>query len=94
MDKRIVVGVHICTNRGIIYGPYLWVHTIYTSPKFRRQGIAKALYKHLDDVCARAHGCSEVWLDVYNVNPTSEKTHRALGAVPVTQIYKRKVGAD
>ena len=74
--------------------PYLWVHTIYTSPKFRRQGIAKALYKHLDDVCARAHGCSEVWLDVYNVNPTSEKTHRALGAVPVTQIYKRKVGAD
>ena len=71
--------------------PFLWVHTVYTSPKFRRQGIARALYHHLDE-SARALGCSEVWLDVYNVNPTSEKTHRALGAVPVTQIYKRKVG--
>ena len=68
--------------------PYLWVHTVYTSPHFRRRGVAAALYAELDALARRA-GASEIWLDVYDSNAGSVVLHRGLGYLPVTTIYTK-----
>jgi len=73
--------------------PYLWVHTVYTSPRFRRRGVAAALYAELDAVARRQHA-PEIWLDVYSTNPGSVALHRGLGYAPVTTIYCKCCDAD
>ena len=70
--------------------PYVWVHTVYTSPRFRRRGVAIALYAELDAVARRARA-AEIWCDVYDSNAGSVVLHRGLGYKPVTTIYTRVI---
>ena len=82
-------GVYACEE-----STYIWVHTVYTAPQMRRQGVARALYRHLDEHVRRHPGTSgtqDIWLDVYNNNPASQQLHESLGFEPVTQIYRKKL---
>jgi len=67
---------------------YVWVHTVYTVPEFRRKGVASALHKRLDSVVLN-RGREVIWLDVYDNNPPSIFLHRGLGFKPVTMVYRK-----
>ena len=69
--------------------PFLWVHTVYTIPSFRRRGVARALHTELERLARRLKR-SSIWLDVYANNSISKKLHDNLGFAPVT-VVQRKV---
>ena len=70
--------------------PFLWVHTVYTIPSFRRRGVARALHHELEKIARRLKRAS-IWLDVYANNPISQKLHDNLGFLPVTVVQKRVI---
>ena len=70
--------------------PFLWVHTVYTIPSFRRRGVARALHAELERLARRLKRAS-IWLDVYANNPISQKLHDTLGFQPVTVVQKRVI---
>ena len=70
--------------------PFLWVHTVYTIPSFRRRGVARALHGELEKIARRLKRAS-IWLDVYANNAVSKKLHDNLGFLPVTVVQKRVI---
>ena len=70
--------------------PFLWVHTVYTIPSYRRRGVAWALHGELERIARRRKRAS-IWLDVYANNPISQKLHDTLGFQPVTVVQKRVI---
>ncbi len=70
--------------------PFLWVHTVYTIPSFRRRGVARALHAELEKIARRLKRAS-IWLDVYANNAVSKKLHDNLGFLPVTVVQKRVI---
>ena len=70
--------------------PFLWVHTVYTIPSFRRRGVARALHAELEKIARRLKRAS-IWLDVYANNPISQKLHDNLGFLPVTVVQKKVI---
>ena len=70
--------------------PFLWVHTVYTIPSFRRRGVARALHTELEKIARRLKRAS-IWLDVYANNAVSKKLHDNLGFLPVTVVQKRVI---
>ncbi|CAH0369609.1 unnamed protein product [Pelagomonas calceolata] len=70
--------------------PFLWVHTVYTIPSYRRRGVARALHTELERVARRRKRAS-IWLDVYANNPISQKLHDNLGYKPVTVVQKKVI---
>ena len=70
--------------------PFLWVHTVYTIPSFRRRGVARALHHELEKIARRLKRAS-IWLDVYATNAVSQKLHSHLGFLPVTVVQKKVI---
>ena len=70
--------------------PFLWVHTVYTVPAFRRRGVARALHGELEKIARRLKRAS-IWLDVYANNPISQTLHDNLGFEPVTVVQKKVI---
>ena len=70
--------------------PFLWVHTVYTVPSYRRKGVARALHNELEKIARRRKRAS-IWLDVYANNSISKKLHDNLGFLPVTVVQKRVI---
>ena len=70
--------------------PFLWVHTVYTVPSFRRRGVARALHGELEKIARRLQRES-IWLDVYANNAVSQKLHDNLGFEPVTVVQKKVI---
>lgn len=60
-------------------GMLWWIQSVYVHPDFRRRGIYKALYRHVE-ACAKS--CEDVRglrLYVENNNTRAQKTYAALG---------------
>jgi GNAT superfamily N-acetyltransferase len=70
--------------------PFLWVHTVYTVPAFRRRGVARALHGELEKIARRLKRAS-IWLDVYANNAVSKKLHDNLGFAPVTVVQRKLI---
>ena len=70
--------------------PFLWVHTVYTIPSYRRRGVARALHDELEKIARRLKRAS-IWLDVYANNAVSQKLHDNLGFKPVTVVQKKVI---
>jgi GNAT superfamily N-acetyltransferase len=65
-------------NGTLWWNEFGWIAFTWVHPSFRRLGIARAIYNHVNDV-ARLKGLREMQLDVYEINTNSIRFHTALG---------------
>ena len=56
-----------------------WIQSVYTVPKFRRMGIYKALYTHLQELVKQSEDVIGIRLYVARNNPRAIETYRKLG---------------
>jgi GNAT superfamily N-acetyltransferase len=63
-------------------GSVLWIHSVYVKPKFRNQGIYKALYHHLKQMVKESEDLRGLRLYVDKSNVTAKKVYENLGMSP------------
>ena len=56
-----------------------WIQSVYTVPKFRRMGIYKALYNHLQELVKKSEDVIGIRLYVARNNPRAIEPYRRLG---------------
>jgi GNAT superfamily N-acetyltransferase len=73
--------------------PGLWLEDLFVWPQLRRQGVGKALLRHLAEICAeRDYGRFE-W-SVLDWNEPSIAFYRSLGAVPTDEWTNFRLTGD
>lgn len=65
-------------------GMLWWIQSVYVSPRFRRQGVFSALYKHVESIARADKDVRGLRLYVENSNERAQDTYRAL---KMTQPY-------
>lgn len=60
-------------------GLFLWVQSVYVDAAYRKQGVFKALYQHIKDMCDRDEHIAGIRLYVEKENHTAQNTYQALG---------------
>ena len=58
--------------------PMWWFQSVYVQPEFRRQGVFRALHRHVQNE-ARQQGVGELRLYVEKDNHSAQSTYRQLG---------------
>ena len=61
--------------------PILNIHDIYVSEEFRRQGVARLLLNHAEQI-ALDKGCCKITLEVLNRNETAKSIYQKFGFKP------------
>lgn len=56
-----------------------WIQSVYTVPKYRRKGVYKALYSHLQELVKSSEDVTGIRLYVAKNNPAAMETYRKLG---------------
>ena len=76
-----VVGALLITKEWSDWrnGTFWWVQSVYVRPDVRRQGVYKALYRHVQKLAARDAGVCGFRLYVERQNASAQKTYRSLG---------------
>jgi len=60
-------------------GSFWWIQSVYVRPEFRRQGVYKRLYRHVQELAAKDPGVCGFRLYVERENARAQATYRALG---------------
>jgi len=60
-------------------GDFWWIQSVYVRPAWRRQGIYKRLYRHVQELAAKDPGVCGFRLYVERENRQAQTTYRALG---------------
>jgi ribosomal protein S18 acetylase RimI-like enzyme len=60
-------------------GLYLWVQSVYVHADYRKQGIFKALYSHVKEICDRDKDIAGIRLYVEKENNVAQNTYEKLG---------------
>lgn len=82
-DAAVAIGVCIEGFSTFNSAPLLNIHDVYVRPEARRQGIAQALFAHIEAE-ARALGCCKLTLEVLEGNTPAQAAYRQLGFTPYT----------
>jgi ribosomal protein S18 acetylase RimI-like enzyme len=62
-------------------GTFWWIQSVYVRPEFRRRGVYRELYKHLQKMASKDKRVCGFRLYVERENRRAQKTYRALGMV-------------
>lgn len=60
-------------------GEIWWLQSVYVHPDFRRQGVFRSLYRHLEQLAERTEDVVGLRLYVENHNDRAVETYRSLG---------------
>jgi ribosomal protein S18 acetylase RimI-like enzyme len=60
-------------------GDFWWIQSVYVRPEFRRQGVYKRLYRHVQELAAKDPKVCGYRLYVERENGRAQSTYRALG---------------
>ena len=60
-------------------GNFWWIQSVYVRPAFRRQGVYKQLYRHVQELAARDPAACGFRLYVEGENRRAQAAYRALG---------------
>jgi ribosomal protein S18 acetylase RimI-like enzyme len=60
-------------------GTFWWIQSVYVQPEFRRQGVYKKLYRHVQELAANDPKVCGFRLYVERENSRAQATYRALG---------------
>jgi ribosomal protein S18 acetylase RimI-like enzyme len=60
-------------------GEFWWVQSVYVRPEWRRKGVYKALYRHIQQLAAQDPAVCGFRLYVERENIRAQETYRALG---------------
>jgi ribosomal protein S18 acetylase RimI-like enzyme len=60
-------------------GTFWWIQSVYVRPEFRRQGVYKTLYRHVQQLASNDSGVCGFRLYVERQNTRAQATYRSLG---------------
>ena len=60
-------------------GTFIWVQSVYVEKEFRGQGVFKALYGYVKDICDKDNNICGIRLYVERENHIAQKTYESLG---------------
>src|SRR5687767_2081422 len=60
-------------------GDFWWIQSVYVRPAWRRQGVYKRLYRHVQELAAKDPGVCGFRLYVERENKQAQSTYRTLG---------------
>ena len=60
-------------------GDFWWIQSVYVCPEWRRKGVYKALYRHVQQLAAQDPAVCGFRLYVERENARAQETYRALG---------------
>ena len=60
-------------------GSFWWIQSVYVRPAWRRQGVYKRLYRHVQELAAKDPAVCGFRLYVERANRQAQTTYRALG---------------
>jgi ribosomal protein S18 acetylase RimI-like enzyme len=60
-------------------GTFWWIQSVYVRPEFRRQGVYKRLYRHVQEMAAQDPAVCGFRLYVERENGRAQATYQALG---------------
>lgn len=63
-------------------GVFWWLQSVYVHPDFRRAGVFKALYRHIEQEARADNTCCGLRLYVEESNGKAQQTYAALGMTP------------
>jgi len=80
-DDGRVVGSLLVTKEWSDWrnGDFWWIQSVYVRPEFRRRGVYKRLYRHIQEMAAKDPGVCGFRLYVERENARAQTTYRALG---------------
>ena len=80
-DSGRVVGSLLVTKEWSDWrnGDFWWIQSVYVRPEFRRRGVYKRLYRHIQEMAAKDPGVCGFRLYVERENARAQTTYRALG---------------
>ena len=95
-SNEIVVGQTLITNEwsdwrnGLIW----WMQSVYVLPNFRRQGVFRALFKHIESLARNNQKVKALRLYVIQNNYSGINTYETLGMNDSGYIVFEKEGLD
>jgi GNAT superfamily N-acetyltransferase len=60
-------------------GDWWWIQSVYVEPGYRRQGVLRALYRHVEQLARDTRGVVGLRLYVEHGNAIAQRTYAALG---------------
>lgn len=76
-------------------GTFLWVQSVYVDEQHRRNGIFKALYNHVKQICDNDEGIVGIRLYVEKGNLNAKATYKSLGMCECDyHMYEYEVKGD
>jgi ribosomal protein S18 acetylase RimI-like enzyme len=80
-DTGQVVGSLLVTKEWSDWrnGDFWWIQSVYVRPAWRRQGVYKRLYRHVQELAAKDPAVCGFRLYVERENKQAQRTYRALG---------------
>jgi ribosomal protein S18 acetylase RimI-like enzyme len=80
-EQESVVGSLMITKEWSDWrnGTFWWIQSVYVQPEFRRQGVYKKLYRHVQELAANDPEVCGFRLYVERENSRAQATYRALG---------------
>jgi len=79
--EKLVVGALMVTREWSDWrnGTFWWIQSVYVRPEFRRQGVYRRLYRHIQTMAAKDKRVCGFRLYVERENRRAQKTYRTLG---------------
>lgn len=76
-----VIGSLMITNEWSDWrnGAFWWIQSVYVRPEFRRQGVYRTLYRHVQEMAAKDPAVCGFRLYVERENSRAQATYSALG---------------
>ena len=80
-EKDGVIGSLMITKEWSDWrnGTFWWIQSVYVRPEFRRQGVYKSLYRHVQEMAAQDPAVCGFRLYVERENDRAQATYGALG---------------
>lgn len=80
-EQDSVVGSLMITNEWSDWrnGAFWWIQSVYVRPEFRRQGVYKNLYRHVQELASKDPAVCGFRLYVERENDRAQATYSALG---------------
>ena len=80
-ERNQVVAALMITNEWSDWrnGTFWWIQSVYVRPEFRRQGVYRRLYRHIQDLAKANPNVCGFRLYVERDNRRAQKTYRSLG---------------
>jgi len=79
--KAEIAGVLMITKEWSDWrnGAFWWIQSVYVRPEFRRKGVYRRLYRHIQQMARKDPGVCGFRLYVERENRRAQATYRALG---------------